>query len=133
MDRRIFLLGMAAVPVALALPETAEAAQGWVKIATRKVNGAVDVDRIQVGQGWGTFRSLRFRVRGNALRLYDLRVRYANGATQDIPVRDVIPPGGQSRVLDLNGGERFIRYVQFTYGKPANGQGPTFVDLFGRG
>lgn len=131
MDRRTFLLGMAAAPAALALPETAEAAQ-WVQLATRKVDGGVDVDRIQIGQGWGTFRSLRFRVRGNALRLFDLRVRYGNGSTQDIPVRAVVPQGGHSRVLDLNGGDRFIRWVQFTYGKPANGQGPTWVDLYGR-
>lgn len=131
MDRRIFLLGMAATPLALALPETAEAAQ-WVKLGTRRVNGAVDVDRIQVGQGAGMFRSLRVRVRGNALRLFDLSVRYGNGQEDHIPVRALIPQGGQTRVLDLAGGNRFIRYVQFTYGRIPNGQGPTFVDLFGR-
>lgn len=131
MDRRIFLLGIAATPIALALPETAEAAQ-WVKLGTRRVNGAVDVDRIQVGQGAGTFRSLRVRVRGNALRLFDLTVRYGNGQEDHIPVRALIPQGGQTRALDLAGGNRFIRYVQFTYGRIPNGQGPTFVDLFGR-
>ncbi len=131
MDRRTFLLGMAATPVVLALPETAEAAQ-WVKLGTSRVNGAVDVDRIQVGQGAGMFRSLRVRVRGNALRLFDLSVRYGNGKEDHIPVRALIPQGGQTRVLDLAGGNRFIRYVQFTYGRIPNGQGPTFVDLFGR-
>jgi len=131
MDRRIFLLGMAATPIALALPETAEAAQ-WVKLGTRKVNWGVDVDRIPVGQGWGTFRSLRFQVRGNAIRLFDLRVRFGNGASQDIPVRAIIPQGGQSRVIDLAGNGRFIQWVQFTYARPGNGQGPAWVDLFGR-
>ena len=132
MDRRTFMLGLAAAPMALALPETAEAQQGWVRLGTRRVNGFIDVDRIPVGDGAGTFRSLRVRVRGNALRLFDMTVRYGNGVDDSIPVRAIIPAGGYTRVLDLRGGNRFIRFVQFTYGRLPTGARPTFVDLYGR-
>jgi hypothetical protein len=131
MDRRTFLLGMAATPFALTLPEDAEAAT-WVRLGTRRVNGLIDVDRIQVGAGAGTFRRIRVRVRGNALLLYNLRVRYGNGADDQIPVRVLIPQGGYTRAIDLAGNDRFIRWVQFAYGKLPNGAGPTWVDLYGR-
>ena len=131
MDRRGFMLGLAGAAAALALPEAAEAAV-WVPLGTRRVNGLLDVDRIHVGAGLGTFRRIRIKVRGNALLLYDLRVRYGNGSEDKIPVRVLIPQGGYTRAIDLSGNDRFIRYVQFTYGKLPNGAGPTFVELYGR-
>lgn len=108
MDRRTFMLGMAAALLAMALHESAEAAT-WIKLATLRVNGLVDVDRLHVGAGTGTFRKIRLRVRGNSLLLYDLRVRYGNGADDKIPVRLLIPQGGYTRSIDLTGGDRFIR------------------------
>src|SRR4051812_31452181 len=131
MYRRGFMLGIAGAAVAMALPETAEAAV-WVPLGTRRVNGLIDVDRINVGAGLGTFKRIRLKVRGNALLLYDLRVRYGNGSDGKIPVRVLIPQGGYTRSIDLAGNNRFIRYVQFTYGKLPNGAGPTFVELYGR-
>lgn len=132
MDRRTFMLSMAgAAATALILPETAEAAT-WVKLGTRKVNGLVDRDRINVGAAQGWFDKIRLRARGNALWIYDLDIRYGNGANDDIAVRRRIAQGGYTRAIDLRGGGRFIRNVRFTYGKFPNGNGPTYVELWGR-
>lgn len=74
---------------------------------------------------------MRLRVRGNALLVYDVRVRFVNGGEQRLNVRLLIPQGGHTRSIDLRGQNRRIRDVIFTYGKQRNGLGPTYVDLYG--
>ncbi len=96
------------------------------------MNGLLDHDRINVGFGAGTFDKLRLRVTGNDLMIYDLDVRYGNGVRDDLPVRLWIPQGGYTRAIDLRINNRFIRHVAFSYGKFANGRGPTWVELYGR-
>lgn len=131
MDRRTFLLALGGTAVAAALPQAAEAAPTWVRLGSRRVNRLLDVHRIAVGAGAGTFRRIRLRVRGNNLLMYRLTLRYANGRTEQLPVRALIPQGGYTRAIDLSGNRRFIRSVEFAYGKLPNGAGPTFVDLYG--
>jgi hypothetical protein len=131
MDRRAFLTTLAGAGVATLLPATADAAT-WVHLGSERVRGLADVDRIHVGAGWGKFRKVRLHVRGNDLFLYRFVVRFENGGDQELAVRTFIPEGGHTRTLDLAGGKRFIRHVTFFYGKIPNGQGSTWVDLFGR-
>ncbi len=131
MDRRSFITGFALAATGGLIATQAQAAT-WYSLGTRRVNGLVDVDQINVGAGAGVFDAIRLKVTGNDLMIYDLDVRYGNGARDDIPVRLLIPQGGMTRVIDLRLNNRFIRYVRFTYGKFANGQGPTYVELQGR-
>lgn len=131
MDRRAFLTTLAGAGLATTLPAPAEAAT-WIHLGSESVRGLADVDRIHVGDGWGKFRKVRLRVRGNDLFLYRFVVRFENGERQEMEVRNFIPEGGHTRTLDLHGGKRFIRHVTFFYGKVPNGQGATWVDLFGR-
>lgn len=131
MDRRSFVTGLA-LAAAGGLVATQAQAATWYSLGTRRVNGLVDVDQINVGAGAGVFDKIRLKVTGNDLMLYDLDVRYGNGARDDIPVRLLIPEGGMTRIIDLRYHDRFIRYVRFTYGKFANGGGPTYVELLGR-
>ena len=131
MDRRDFLLGTAAAAGAMLVTGESQAAT-WVSLGRRRVNGLVDFDRINVGAGKGVFNALRLKVTGNDLMLYDLVVRYGNGADDNIPVRLLIPEGGRTRILDLRARNRFIRHVRFSYGRFFNLRGPTFVELLGR-
>lgn len=130
MDRRTFLLGFGGAALTLALPEAAEAAS-WRRLATTRVNGLLDVDRVFIGAGAGQFRRVRLRVRGNDLLLYKFVIQYGNGVAHEVPVRTVIPQGGYTRAIDLRGGLRNIRSVGFAYGKVPNGRGPTWVDVYG--
>lgn len=134
MDRRTFLLTFTGAALAATmLPDVeAEAATGWIKLGTRKVNGFLDVDRIGVGAGEGKFRKLRLRVRGNDLFLFRMKATFENGGSQEFALRLLIPQGGYTRSLDLKGAKRFIRHVDFFYGKPKDGGGGTFVDLYGQ-
>lgn len=131
MERRSFLLGMGTAALAGIASTSADAAT-WYLLGKRKVDGLLDHDRIAVGASAGTFDRIKLRVTGNDLMIYDLDVRYGNGAHDDIPVRLLIPQGGYTRNIDLRLNNRFIRHVDFTYGKFTNGRGATWVELYGR-
>jgi len=131
MERRSFLLGIGTAALTGFASPPASAAT-WYLLGKRKVDGLLDHDRISVGAGAGTFDRIKLRVTGNDLMIYDLDVRYGNGAHDDIPVRLLIPQGGYTRNLDLRFSNRFIRHVDFTYGKFTNGRGATWVELYGR-
>jgi len=52
---------------------------------------------------------------------------------QDVAVRRIIPAGGETRVIDLKGGPRVIRRVEFTYEAESRGRGRrATIRLFGR-
>lgn len=109
------------------------ATTAWDYLGSRQVNWLVDHDTIPVGIVQGTFDKLLISVRGNGLFLYDLKVTCGNGAVQHVPVRFHFAEGTTSRVISLAGPtNRIIRNVQMTYSKPFNGNGPTYVDVFGR-
>ena len=131
MDRRSFLFGATSLAGAAFVPAEAEAAV-WVHLGTRRVGFLVDHDTIHVGGAAGRYDKIRFRVRGNAIWMFDLKVRYGNGNADDIPTRFRVPQGGYSRVIDLQGGERYLRSVSFLYRGAINGRGPAYIELWGR-
>ena len=132
MLRRNFLAGAAAAAGLALTTLPAVAARNWTRLGTRLVNWGLDHDTIPGGMLRAPFNHLYFKVSGNALYMLDLDVTYSNGAPDHIPVRFLIPQGGQSRIIDLRGGSRFIRRVDFTYSRPPNGRGAAIVELWGR-
>jgi hypothetical protein len=130
MGRRAFLGGLVVAAASTLIVSDAQAAS-WRLLGRRRVQPFVDYDQIDVGFGEGVFRRIRLKVTGNDLFIYDLDVRYGNGANDDIPVRLLIPQGGQTRAIDLRANNRFIRNVRFKYGRPVDGGGPTYVELYG--
>jgi hypothetical protein len=54
-------------------------------------------------------------VEKNDLELFNLVVIYENGERQGIETRLIFNEGSRSRLIDLVGGERRIKSIQFTY------------------
>ena len=74
-----------------------------------------------------------FRIPRNyrlALELYDVRVVFGDGSTYSPATRLVFAPGSTSRVIDLPGGARVIRRVEFRYGNLPGG-GRAQVEVWG--
>jgi hypothetical protein len=96
----------------------------WVDLGCKKVNfmGA-DRDSIEVGRREGRFSAIRLEARGNDVEMLDLKVIYANGTPDDIPVRTLIRQGTRTRPLDLRGRERAIHRIDMVYKKRANLKG----------
>jgi hypothetical protein len=116
----------AAPPVAAPPPS-----RGWVGLGCQRVGFGVDRDVIRVGAQRGGFRAIRLKVAGNAINMLDLKVVYANGAPDDIPVRAVIPAGGQTGPLDLRGRERAIARIEMIYRSLPNLRGEATVCVEG--
>ena len=115
--------------ICLALAPTAAQAR-WERLGCQKVGFIADKDVIRVGRGEGRFKSIRLQVSGNKVYMDDLKVIYANGEPDDIPVRSEIRAGGQTRPLDLRGERRAIKEIEMKYRSQPNikGQATVCVD-----
>jgi hypothetical protein len=107
-----------------------DAQSPWDKLGERWVNGRADRDVIHVGRRDGRFRRLQLVVEHSALELYDVRVVFGDGSTYSPATRLVFAPGSTSRVIDLPGGARVIRRVEFRYGNLPGG-GRAQVEVWG--
>ena len=87
---------------------------GWHKIGERKVDLVKDRDEISVVAA-DRFSSIKFMVTEASIELLDLEVYYESGDKQDISVRSPLMAGTESRVIDLNGGERSLQKIVFIY------------------
>jgi hypothetical protein len=95
----------------------AQGAERWVYLGQTTVNGQRDYDRIGIGRTEGRFQSIRLRVAGGPVDFQRVVVNYSNGASEEVELRDRIPTGGQTRAIDLRGGDRAISSVEFRYSK----------------
>ena len=103
----------------------------WEHLGTKKVTHKVDHDVIVVTAAEGVFTKLKFKVLISPVHIMDMKVHFRNGQVQDIQLRQLIPAGGQSRVIDLAGNKRFIKKVTFFY--KTEGMGPNAtVKLYGK-
>jgi hypothetical protein len=122
MKKILFLAAVAlAVTSCMTVPVPARggggggAASGRVLLGERTVNFKADHDVIGVGAYSGTFRSLYFLVEKNDVELFNIVVVYGNGDREKFDTRLIFREGSRSRALDLRGGKRIIKSIQFTY------------------
>ena len=106
--------------------------RGWELLGSQKVGFIGDKDVIQVGRKDGDFSKIQLRVKGNEVEFLDVKIVYANGQTDDVRIRNKIRAGGETRAIDLKGGDRFIRRVELVYRSRPSFKGQATVELWGR-
>jgi hypothetical protein len=126
---RIAVSLLALALLAAALPARAEK---WVFLGQRHVTDRVERDWVEVTASEGTFEAIQLRVKRSAVRFVDVTVVYGAGTTDDLELRDVVPAGGQSRAIDLRGGNRVIKRVNFAYEAKSLGRRGAVVEVWGR-
>jgi hypothetical protein len=89
---------------------------GFVYLGERTVNGGVDHDVIPVGRADGKFHEIMVVVERAPVEIFDLIVTFGNGERYEPHTRLVFGRDTTSRNLDLPGGGRFIKRVDFRYG-----------------
>lgn len=117
---------------ALALSSFTIALGGWEKLGVRKVNYGLDRDEIWVTAAEGRFTALKLSVTGGGINLHRIAVHYGNGDIDELEVRENIRPGGETRVLDLQGNKRIIQKVVFWYDTKNWAGRKASVHLWGR-
>ena len=130
-----------AIVAALALSSASMAAQEvkpscgppgtWCVIGTTHATNAADHDAIVVKGSRDDFRKLKFRVKDAPLNLRRMVVTYDNGMKEDINTREDIPKGGESRNIDLHGGQRSLKRIDFWYDTKGWLNGKADVTVYG--
>ena len=128
LSRRALLSGLA---TAALLPAPFAGAATWVKLGERRVTRVAERDTINIARYSGTFSKIKLLVLNNDVEFYDLKVVYGNGDVDDIRVRDRIRAGGETRTIDLRGGNRYLSQVVMTYGRGFNFRGPAVIIVLG--
>lgn len=131
-NRRFAAFGLLVLGlVAVALPATAAYRGRWVLLGERSVTDKIDHDTIVVTATRGRFEKIAIRVFDRAVQFHDVKVHYGDGFVQDVEIRSVIPAEGWSRIIDLSGGKRVIRSIEFWYDAQSLG-GQATVRVFGQ-
>jgi len=105
----------------------------WRLIGQTHASHAADHDVIVVKGPYDNFRKIKFKVTDAPLHMHYMLVTYDNGQPDRIDVRQNIPKGGESRVIDLKGvGTRSLRRVEFWYDTKGLLNGKADVTLFGK-
>ncbi len=107
------------------------AQDGWRFIGDKTVAFGVDHDVIVTGNTNDDFRKLKLRVTDGPLKMYDMKVYFDNGSVQDVSIRTLIRQGGESRVIDLDGGLRHLKRIEFWYETKGFRKGRARVAVWG--
>lgn len=113
--------------------------QGWVLLGAQTAGFVgFDKDVIPVGANEGGFKRIRVTVRDRAITLNELRVLYADGTDETIPVRTRVDAGGTYGPIDLKGERRSIidrieaKYRSRFFDSSAKGKGSAIVEIWGQ-
>lgn len=117
--------------LSLASPSEAQKGRDWELLGSAKVGFLADRDVIRVGKREGRYKRIKLLVSGNEIEMRDLKVVYGNGRVDDLPVRETIRAGGETRAIDLKGEGRFIKEVQLAYASKPNFRGQATVQVYG--
>jgi hypothetical protein len=107
---------------------------GWEKLGERTVHGGPrrgDRDVIVVGRDDGMFTRLMLKAEYSGLELYDVNITFGDGSTWSPSTRFVFTKNSRSRVIDLPGGARNVRKVEFLY-RNLRGGGRAQMELWGK-
>jgi len=105
--------------------------KGWHKIGETTVDFTKDRDEVTV-IGADRFAALIFKVDDAPINLMDIEVFYESGDNQKVNVNFPIKAAGQSKEIDLKGGERSIKKIVFVYKTLSNAKDvKAHVEIYG--
>jgi hypothetical protein len=104
----------------------------WRLLGIVQASRQADHDIIIVAGPHDYFKKLKFKVTDAPLQMQRMLVRYDDGGKpENIDIRYNIPKGGESRIIDLKGGKRKLKSVEFWYDTKGFLSGKADVTLFG--
>lgn len=113
--------------------------QGWLLLGAQTAGFVgFDKDIIPVASNQGGFRRLRVTVRDRAITLNEVKIIYADGTDETVPVRTKVDAGGSYGPIDLKGRRRQAidhieaRYRSRFFDSSARGKGAAIVEIWGQ-
>jgi len=104
---------------------------GWHKIGETTVDFKKEVDEMSV-MGADKFSKLKIKVTDASIYLTSFDIYFENEEKQSVRVGLDLKAPGETKTVDLNGGERSIKKVSFVYKTVANSKDEkAHVELWG--
>ena len=129
---RLVLVFVLLTTLAAGSPLLAGPIRGWERIGQATVSDRLDHDVVPVTAAQGNFKAIQIKVQGHAVQFREVKIHFANGDTQNVELRTVISAGEQSRVIDIEGGDRVIRSIELVYDAQTKRGRRARVLIFGR-
>ena len=128
----ILFLSLPEVQAQMVSQPRAGAVGTWRLLGHTQAKFSADHDAIYIAGPYDFFRRLKFKVTDAPINMVRMIVRYDDGGLpENIDIRFNIPQGGESRVIDLKGGRRKLKSVEFWYDTKGILNGRADVTLFG--
>ena len=121
-----------AIFLAIFFSLTSLSAQAWTELGSAKVNGHTDHDEIWVTNARGDCQAIKLFVQNEGIDFDRVVVHFGNGGQDVMNIKNFIHAGGETRVMDLAGGDRVIKKVDFFYKSNAMTSKKAKVVLYGR-
>jgi hypothetical protein len=103
-----------------------------VRLGTVTAGHGADHDKIKVEGRNDDFRKLKFRVKDSPLNMHRVVVTYDSGAPETLDVRENLAKDSETRAIDLKGGKRSIRTIEFWYDTQGILNGKAEVTAYGQ-
>lgn len=87
---------------------------GWHKIAETIVNFKKENDEVVI-MGADKFAQIKLRVTDAPIDLVNLDIYFEDGGKQHVDLAMPLKMNGESRIIDINGGERDLKKIEFVY------------------
>ncbi len=104
----------------------------WERLGERQVTNKLDHDTIVVTSARGDFVAIKLTVHKRAVTFHRVVVHFRNGGDQEVEIHKNIPADGETRGIDLRGGDRVIHSVDFWYDAKSLGGKQAIVRLWAR-
>ena len=108
-----------------------EGFQQWNLIGEKKVSFLVDRDVIQV-RGNDKYSQIKLKMKDGPVHILDMDIHFENGDKFDVAIRQKFSNGGESRVIDLPGGSRKMKKIEFWYETRGFAKGRGRVQVWGK-
>ena len=105
--------------------------QQWVLVGEKKVSFLIDHDIVHA-TGNDNYSQLKVKVKDGPVHIIDMDVYFENGDKFDVALKQNLPKGGESRVIDLPGGSRNVRKIEFWYETKGLRKGRGTVQVWGK-
>ena len=104
----------------------------WFFLEDKRVGFGVDHDVIYFGNWKDDVRQIKLKITDGPLKMYDMKIYFDNGTTQDVSMRLRFAQGSESRVIDMIGGLRHLTKIEFWYETKGFAKGRSKVTVLGK-
>lgn len=104
----------------------------WEKLGDRKVNQTAESDEINFPANGPVLTAIKIKSKRGGINLQRCVIYFANGGKKSIELRNDIPAGGESRVINLPGNKQPITKFIYWYGIPQSGDQKADLEIWGK-